>query len=106
MLNLRNIPEINPGFLVYINHFHYICTRNQLKLTVMGNKKSGYNDANLMESRYNGLVDQIDFYLWIYNDNKCLSKEQQKHCIELRNTIQVFGQRAKKWVAVINELLS
>nr|DAT70152.1 MAG TPA: hypothetical protein [Caudoviricetes sp.] len=29
MLNLRNFPEIFPGILVYINHFHYICAVNQ-----------------------------------------------------------------------------
>lgn len=61
---------------------------------------------NIVESRFIGLTEQIDFYLWLKNDNGSLSKEQKEHCTTLKNTIIVFGKRAKKWAALCDELIN
>lgn len=61
---------------------------------------------SIIEQRYNGLTNQIDFYLWLHNDNGRLSLHQKQHLTELKNTICVFGKRANKWVELVNELLN
>ncbi len=59
----------------------------------------------ITEQRYNGLTDQIDFYINLSQEIE-LSNEQVKQLKELRDTIIVFGKRAKKWVKLVNEILS
>ena len=61
---------------------------------------------SIKESRFYGLTDQIDFYIWKFNDRKTLSMEQKKHLAELRDTISVFGKRSEKWVKVSDLILS
>lgn len=63
-------------------------------------------EISLIESRYNGFVDQIEHYLWLYFDEKHLSKEQIEHLKELKNTIVVFGERANLLIGEVNELLA
>lgn len=59
----------------------------------------------VIEKRYNGLIDQIDFYFWMQNDNGKLSEAQKQHLTELSNAIQCFGDRAEKWVKRANNIL-
>lgn len=60
----------------------------------------------IMEQRYDGLTDQIDFYSWVKNDAGSLSDAQKEHLTNLRDTIQCFGERAGKWVELANCILS
>lgn len=60
---------------------------------------------NIKETRFNGLIDEIDFYSWVYYDKGFLSKEQKKRCSEIKNILYVFGSRAKKWINLCNELI-
>lgn len=61
---------------------------------------------NIVEQRYYGLTEQIDFYAWLHRDTGMLSPDQRQHLAELGNTICVFGERAQKWVDLVNELLN
>ena len=61
---------------------------------------------SIVEQRYNGLTDQIDFYFWLHNDNGILSSYQKQHLTDLKNTICVFGKRANKWINLANKLLN
>lgn len=62
--------------------------------------------TNMAESRFIGLTEQIDFYMWLKLDNGFLSEEQKAHCKKLKNTIIVFGRRAKKWATLCDELIN
>lgn len=44
------------------------------------------NWEEIKESRFNGLIEQIDFYAWKVESAK-LSKEQIKHVKELRQMV-------------------
>lgn len=61
---------------------------------------------NISESKFLGLTDQIDFYLHLTISGNKLSKVQKEHCEELKRDIMVFGEEAKEWVMVVDELLS
>lgn len=61
---------------------------------------------SIVEQRYYGLTQQIDFYVWLHRDTGTLSPDQKQHLAELENTICVFGERARKWVDLVNELLN
>ena len=55
-------------------------------------------DGGLDESRYSGLVDQIDALLWMRHDNGSLSREQLVQLADLRNQVETYGERAAGWV--------
>lgn len=61
--------------------------------------------SSIVETRYEGIIDQIDFYQWVRYDLGKLSPAQKKHLIELRDMISVFGERGEKWHNLANELL-
>lgn len=61
---------------------------------------------NIAESRFIGLTEEIDFYMWIKIDNGFLSDGQKSSVKEIKNTIIVFGKRAKKWANLCDELIS
>lgn len=63
------------------------------------------NWNNVKESRFNGLVEQIDFYAWKAESAK-LSKEQINHVKELKQQISVFGERAPKWEQLCDEIFA
>ena len=55
-------------------------------------------EDGLAESRYSGLVDQIDALMWMRHDNGSLSREQLAQLADLRNQIETYGERAAGWV--------
>ena len=61
---------------------------------------------DLTNERYLGLVEQIDFYSWVYFDNKILSKIQKNDLLRIKNSIIVFGSKAKKWIKIIDNILN
>lgn len=61
---------------------------------------------SIAEQRYDSLTEQIDFYAWLHHDTGTLSPDQKRHLAELGDTICVFGERARKWVVLVNELLN
>lgn len=63
------------------------------------------NWEEIKESRFNGLIQQIDFYDWKAESAK-LSKEQIKHVKELRQMVSAFGERAQKWEQLCDEILA
>lgn len=60
---------------------------------------------DIKESRFNGIVEQIDFYAWKFHEVGKLSLAQKKHLKELRQQISVFGERAQKWEQLCEEML-
>ena len=60
---------------------------------------------NIKEARFNGLIEQIEFYMWKVFDGAKLSKAQINHVKELKQQICVFGERAQKYEELCNELL-
>ena len=55
---------------------------------------------------YTGLVDQIDALLWMEHDNGSLSQEQLDQLADLRNQIEVYGERADGWVKSCDRALA
>ncbi len=65
----------------------------------------GTNTKQNME-KYKSMVDQIDVYLGIANDNGgLLSEVQCKHLRELMWNIRPYGEEAKKWIELADQLL-
>jgi hypothetical protein len=62
-------------------------------------------DTGLDETRYNGIVDQIDVLLGMKADNGYLSDDQMKQLAELRDKVYAYGERGAKWVALCDETL-
>jgi hypothetical protein len=54
-------------------------------------------DSEIDESRYNGIVDQIDVLLGMQADSGHLSDEQRKQLAELRDRVYAYGERGAKW---------
>lgn len=61
--------------------------------------------GTMKQTRFEGLINQIDFYAWKVFDGCKLSKEQRKHLKELQQQTSVFGKDAEKWVNLCDELL-
>lgn len=63
------------------------------------------SDNELKQSRFNGLVDQIEFYLFKAADGFTLSIQQKKHLTELRDTVCVFGELGGMYAEECNKVL-
>lgn len=56
--------------------------------------------------KYNSIIDQIDVYLGIAdNNNGLLSEIQCKHLRELMWDMKPYGEKAQKWIKSADELL-
>jgi hypothetical protein len=60
--------------------------------------KNAFGEPDNTETRYSGLVDQIDALLWMRHDNGSLSREQLAQLADLRNQVETYGERAAGWV--------
>jgi len=63
-------------------------------------------DSENDESRYNGIVDQIDVLLGMQADSGHLSGEQRKQLAELRDRVYAYGERGAKWADLCDEALN
>lgn len=70
------------------------------------NNKNAFGEPDNTETRYAGLVDQIDALLWMEHDNGSLSQEQLDQLADLRRQIEVFGERAEGWVKSCDRALA
>lgn len=52
--------------------------------------------TNMAESRFIGLTEQIDFYMWLKLDNGFLSEEQKAHCKKNLKILLLFSGDARK----------
>lgn len=68
--------------------------------------KNAFGEPDNTETRYSGLVDRIDALLWLEHDNGSLSQAQLDQLADLRNQIEVYGERAEKWVKLCDRALS
>lgn len=68
--------------------------------------KNAFGEPDNTETRYSGLVDQIDALLWMEHDNGSLSQEQLDQLADLRNQIEVYGERAEGWVKSCDRALA
>lgn len=68
--------------------------------------KNAFGEPDNTETRYSGLVDQIDALLWMEHDNGSLSQDQLDQLADLRNQIEVYGERAEGWVRECDRVLS
>lgn len=58
------------------------------------------------DKRFQGLIDQADFYLNLKHDRGYLSTEQREHLRELRDTLfREYGAAASEWLTEINDAL-
>lgn len=61
----------------------------------------------IKESRFNGMVDAIDYYFHLSNMvSKPLSKVQKNDLKDIVKSLSVFGKRAEKWVGLANEMIA
>ena len=68
--------------------------------------KNAFGEPDYTETRYTGLVDQIDALLWLERDNGSLSQAQLDQLADLRNQIEVYGEHAEKWVKLCDRALA
>ena len=68
--------------------------------------KNAFGEPDNTETRYSGIVDQIDALLWMEHDNGSLSPEQLDQLADLRNQIEVYGERAEGWVKSCDRALA
>ena len=60
---------------------------------------------NIVKTRFEGLVETIDYYLWLVFDGHKLSKEQIKQLKEAFDTICCFGEVGEQWHDLAQEIL-
>ena len=63
-------------------------------------------ESDNTETRYSGLIDQIDTLLWIKHDTGSLSHDQLDQLAELRNQVATYGERAEGWVKECDRALT
>jgi len=68
--------------------------------------KNAFGEPDNTETRYSGLADQIDALLWMEHDNGSLSQAQLDQLADLRNQIEVYGERAEGWVKACDRALA
>lgn len=68
--------------------------------------KNAFGEPDNTETRYSGLVDQIDALLWLEHNNGSLSQDQLDQLADLRNQIEVYGERAEGWVKSCDRALA
>lgn len=68
--------------------------------------ENAFGEPDNTETRYSGLADQIDALLWMEHDNGSLSKAQLDQLADLRNQIEVYGERAEGWVKACDRALA
>ena len=65
------------------------------------------NDMDRLRlSRYNGLVEIIEYYSAQEDDGKPLSKEQYEQLKNACDTLECFGEPGQKWAEFGREILS
>ena len=57
------------------------------------------------ESRFDGLVDQIDVLVNMIVDHGTMSPEQQEQLSDLRDHVAAFGERGQKWAGLCDEII-
>lgn len=63
--------------------------------------------SNLRQTRFDGLVDKIEYYLYLVDEKGAtLSTEQQEDLKNACDTIEVFGETGANWAELGRELLS
>lgn len=62
-------------------------------------------EDNEAESRFVGLVDQIDVISNMVAETGTLSPDQQSQLIDLRDHVAAFGERGAKWAGMCDEII-
>ena len=62
-------------------------------------------DEEIRKSRFDGLVEKIEYYSYMFDKNGTLSKEQISDLLKVRDTIMVFGTYGAKWASFADEIL-
>lgn len=104
----------------YIDSYWYLektaedCTRHLSKVFNLKDKSEANYDYDwdaikplhgIAKSRFEGMSLQIEALCYMYADNGGLSDAQVEQLKELRDTIVVFGERAKPYIDWANEVL-
>jgi len=110
---LAKIPDINrittfktsDGFRCAKDVLDYVCNyAKHLKPSdIKVLTESSTNDRS--ESRFNGLVDQIDIIANMISDTGSMSTDQQSQLADLRDQVSAFGERGAKWASMCDEII-
>ena len=57
------------------------------EILMLADNKNAFGEPDYTETRYTGLVDQIDALMWLEHDNGSLSQAQLDQLADLRNQI-------------------
>lgn len=60
--------------------------------------KNAFVEPDNPDTRYSDLINQIGALLWLNHVNGSLSHEQLGRLADLRNQIEVYGERAERWI--------
>lgn len=75
------------------------------KWTKPTGKVNESRDEEIRKSRFDALVEKIEYYSYIFDKNGTLSKEQISDLLKVRDTIMVFGAYGAKWASFADEIL-
>lgn len=75
------------------------------KWTKPTGKVNESRDEEIRKSRFDGLVEKIEYYSYMFDKNGTLSKEQITDLLNVRDTIMVFGTYGAKWASFADEIL-
>lgn len=75
------------------------------KWTKPTGKVNESRDEEIRKSRFDSLVEKIEYYSYMFDKNGTLSKEQISDLLNVRDTIMVFGTYGAKWASFADEIL-
>jgi hypothetical protein len=75
------------------------------KWTKPTGKVNESRDEEIRKNRFDGLVETIEYYSYIFEEKGTLSKEQISDLLRVRDTIIVFGPYGAKWASFADEIL-
>ena len=75
------------------------------KWTKPTGKVNESRDEEIRQSRFDSLVEKIEYYSYMFDKNGTLSKEQISDLLKVRDTIMVFGAYGAKWASFADEIL-
>lgn len=75
------------------------------KWTKPTGKVNESRDEEIRKNRFDGLVETIEYYSYIFDEKGTLSKEQISDLLRVRDAIIVFGPYGAKWASFADEIL-
>ena len=98
--------EKDAGFETADDVIDYVCKYSKdVKPSDINVLTEGIGSAN-DESRFYGLVEQIDVLVNMVSENGSISPDQKSQLVDLRDHVAAFGERGAKWAQLCDDILA